>query len=799
MDYTSPIALLEIGCYDCPLGSSHKLLSNGRSQTSMYNIPEFSLRPPNNANSAVSTRGATTLHALRLEAMGHLMLVTMLPLLLLRLAPGRREPYGHGVSLSAILDLLNFHLNQHRSVVLSYSVLGIKRATHHRHNGPYHTGHYLVNDSVQYWPVVNQWRAKLVLTQSNDPFAIRSVTDCARARRYVEVCRRPAEALWQLATGSRGNYTAKYMDIALAAAYRFHHDLCSLVQRDLVKSADEQLLVYSYVQGPAKVLLRGYSSASCKLSLTKPGRSHQRDNAPDSMTAVKWGVSAASWVRIWLDIVAPVAERVWQTPHERAPDTVFAHARRVTRGFASSHLPSPGRRAHEGPCQGGEGGETKTRGRDVGWRRRGNGGMEALDARAGAECKTGSEEQGNVRDVRPRDRKLARNFYIFPPRERVRRGEEKERERVDWRGRNEQYLSRADALLQAKRGCVAVKSNDVLHALNTSLLHCSLLQNIFAFSPVAYNVTKVSKYTGRKLHMSRKTVWCIQAPLVKSQDHTLTWHSCQLIEEEKRGAEKNPGKDITCTRAWECSPALRTRGSNYLDVPAFKALFAIARSEAMWRHAEPARDESASDKPIRSKNVEKKKSKFCQERDAILGVMASRYCEDGLRGPDAWQSVLNDETIRRSSSRFTCENASHARRGRNENFEEFSGKQLFTKIKVSTRLSCTTGLARCAAVEPDLRSQTACPLRRASRRLIHGGWLVSRSGLSSGIEGGGGEGRHPHVQQAIHFEGHRRSKGQPALPPTIRPRATNAPPLIPPGVATVAGKHPPICHPNFTA
>ncbi|KAJ8888175.1 hypothetical protein PR048_007662 [Dryococelus australis] len=33
--------------------------------------------------------------------------------------------------------------------------------------GPYHTGHYPVLYSIDYWPVINQWRTELILTHSN--------------------------------------------------------------------------------------------------------------------------------------------------------------------------------------------------------------------------------------------------------------------------------------------------------------------------------------------------------------------------------------------------------------------------------------------------------------------------------------------------------------------------------------------------------------------------------------------------------------------------------------------------------
>ncbi|KAJ8876211.1 hypothetical protein PR048_024121 [Dryococelus australis] len=39
--------------------------------------------------------------------------------------------------------------------------------THHLPIGPCHTGHYPVHYRVHYWPVINQWGAELILTQSN--------------------------------------------------------------------------------------------------------------------------------------------------------------------------------------------------------------------------------------------------------------------------------------------------------------------------------------------------------------------------------------------------------------------------------------------------------------------------------------------------------------------------------------------------------------------------------------------------------------------------------------------------------
>ncbi|KAJ8867434.1 hypothetical protein PR048_031236 [Dryococelus australis] len=45
--------------------------------------------------------------------------------------------------------------------------VGVCVRTHHRPIGPYHTGHYPVLYRVHYRPVINQWRAELILTQSN--------------------------------------------------------------------------------------------------------------------------------------------------------------------------------------------------------------------------------------------------------------------------------------------------------------------------------------------------------------------------------------------------------------------------------------------------------------------------------------------------------------------------------------------------------------------------------------------------------------------------------------------------------
>ncbi|KAJ8866640.1 hypothetical protein PR048_032500 [Dryococelus australis] len=42
-----------------------------------------------------------------------------------------------------------------------------KEKTRHRPIGPYHTGHYPVLYSVHYWPVINQRRAELIVTQPN--------------------------------------------------------------------------------------------------------------------------------------------------------------------------------------------------------------------------------------------------------------------------------------------------------------------------------------------------------------------------------------------------------------------------------------------------------------------------------------------------------------------------------------------------------------------------------------------------------------------------------------------------------
>ncbi|KAJ8877773.1 hypothetical protein PR048_022229 [Dryococelus australis] len=42
--------------------------------------------------------------------------------------------------------------------------------------GPYHTGYYPILYSVHYWPVIDQWRAELILTQSNILYRIKGFT-----------------------------------------------------------------------------------------------------------------------------------------------------------------------------------------------------------------------------------------------------------------------------------------------------------------------------------------------------------------------------------------------------------------------------------------------------------------------------------------------------------------------------------------------------------------------------------------------------------------------------------------------
>ncbi|KAJ8870147.1 hypothetical protein PR048_029159 [Dryococelus australis] len=48
-----------------------------------------------------------------------------------------------------------------------HSSIGVRVITHHRPIGLYHAGYYPVLYSVRYWPVIDQWRAELILTQSN--------------------------------------------------------------------------------------------------------------------------------------------------------------------------------------------------------------------------------------------------------------------------------------------------------------------------------------------------------------------------------------------------------------------------------------------------------------------------------------------------------------------------------------------------------------------------------------------------------------------------------------------------------
>ncbi|KAJ8874065.1 hypothetical protein PR048_024906 [Dryococelus australis] len=66
--------------------------------------------------------------------------------------------------------------------------------SHHCPIGPYHTGHCLVLYSVHYWSIINQWRAELILTQSNVLYRIEGFTI-----NHVPLCGYKKEILLSLA------------------------------------------------------------------------------------------------------------------------------------------------------------------------------------------------------------------------------------------------------------------------------------------------------------------------------------------------------------------------------------------------------------------------------------------------------------------------------------------------------------------------------------------------------------------------------------------------------------------------
>ncbi|KAJ8866982.1 hypothetical protein PR048_032844 [Dryococelus australis] len=86
----------------------------------------------------------------------------------------------------------------------------------------------------------------------------------------------------------------------------------SIVTRALlvIKPVHDQLIhgIFGLFWSPAKVPLPGYSSASCILSLTKSGRLHQRDDAPDSCVSLAGSHGALRRV-----VAAWSAERQCQT------------------------------------------------------------------------------------------------------------------------------------------------------------------------------------------------------------------------------------------------------------------------------------------------------------------------------------------------------------------------------------------------------------------------------------------------------------------------------------------------------